>query len=275
MMLAVSAVYVVPAIFPVLSSQAHISVDKLRKPEIYSNFFHEIKNNNHKTDSGYFEAYAALVTTILLFLTLLSAILGYLEASHTQSRSKTLDFISNQVRGQDIISMFKEFRELRVRIKSGERPLSIKCIDCYYRDGREGFNEEKEFEKTRAVFELCVKLLNYYEVWAIGIDNRALEERMLKDWWRTSLVADVTDLLSFVHAYRDATGVDQAFIEAQNLATKWAKRQERERIKAAETAYTAEKKEFALQKTLEAKTAKSAAGGARLWRRNRGLARVA
>ncbi len=62
-------------------------------------------------------------------------------------------------------------------------------------------------------------VLNRYETFAIGIDERALDEQMYRRWWRTSLIRDWYSLKGTIDAIR-GTG-PRSYVEFQSLAQKW------------------------------------------------------
>ena len=267
--LILSAVYAVFVITPMVRTQVHLitehSITTESMPIPIKRTTTELTSINHQKNTA--EPFAALVSACFLFLTLLAAILGYLEASHTQSRSKTLDFLNRQAHDQQLIEMFKKWREFRKSIEADPTPLSVKCVSLYYAGGVQSDSAKKNYE-------ICIDVLNYYEIWAIGISNSALEESMLKQWWRTSLVADVTDLLPFIYGYQHATKVEKAFVEAERLASSWALQTEREQIKQAKAAFNTDRIAYEKEKKLAATAAKNLAN-TRVRRRDRGFVRAA
>lgn len=278
--LIISFIYGLPALIPIVASQLHMVGHAVEVKGVDSPVhWFGLKDDGHPHIEAAYQAYAALFTAVLLLVTLISGIFGYFETSHTQSRSKsrskTLDLISRQTHDNDIITMFKNLRELRKRLDAGDDVLGAVRINHYYKVGKLNREIDTEFEATKKDFELCIQVLNYYEIWAIGIRHHALEEQMLKEWWRTSLVGDFTDLLPFVLGYRDATGVRQAFVMAENLADIWATADERTQCKDVKTKYDNMIKAQERDAAEKAKAAKKDARGIRSLRRKSIAARAA
>lgn len=95
-------------------------------------------------------------------------------------------------------------------------------------DHESGFDSGGHFVRNDR--DCVLHVLNYYESWGIGIRGQALDEKMLKDWWRSSLVRDFIDLYPFIAGYRRVLGIQTAFNEFQVLATSWATPSERAKI---------------------------------------------
>ena len=73
------------------------------------------------------------------------------------------------------------------------------------------------------------KILNYYEIIAIGIRARAFHEGLFKSWWRHSLVQEWIACKDFVHSYQQQHN-PRLFCEFEALAKKWANDDERKHV---------------------------------------------
>ena len=70
------------------------------------------------------------------------------------------------------------------------------------------------------------QVLNRYELVAIGIKNKTVDENLYKAWCRSTLVKDWTACKSFVTELRSTTHIMTVFCECENLARKWATKEE-------------------------------------------------
>ena len=64
-------------------------------------------------------------------------------------------------------------------------------------------------------------VLHHYELVAVGIKNKSVDEKLYKRWNRTSYVNTWKRASSFVHGRREKTGQKTMFCEFEELATKW------------------------------------------------------
>jgi len=72
-------------------------------------------------------------------------------------------------------------------------------------------------------------ILNMYEVVAIGINKNAYDERIYKDWCRTTAVRDWMACKDFIHIYqRDVS--PKIYAEFEKLAKRWANHDESKHI---------------------------------------------
>jgi hypothetical protein len=67
-----------------------------------------------------------------------------------------------------------------------------------------------------------VSWMNRYEVIAIGIDERTIDERIFKTFWRSTLVRDWIRCAPAILKQRQQLRNPRIFIEWERLATKWA-----------------------------------------------------
>jgi len=62
--------------------------------------------------------------------------------------------------------------------------------------------------------------LNHYELIAIAIDKKILDEKFYKTWMRSTYIRHFDSCKSYIQAIRD-NGSELAFIEFETLAEKW------------------------------------------------------
>lgn len=76
---------------------------------------------------------------------------------------------------------------------------------------------------TQQDIDIIRKVLNRYELIAIGIDSGAFDEATYKRYIRSSLIHDFLSLKQFIQNIRYSTGNDAVYIEFEELARKWSK----------------------------------------------------
>lgn len=178
----------------------------------------------------------ALGTMLMAAAVVISAAAAYISYQDNRRIAKTrltMDQISRQVHDKDIITIFNGFRAIRQKYELGkdpENPLTHSMVieadlNTEKMLGENGIHANAR-QKDR---DVIINLLNYYETWALGIERQAYDEEMLRDWWRSSLVADYLDLKSYVDTHRKALGNFAAFEGFEKLARKWASADEARR----------------------------------------------
>lgn len=171
----------------------------------------------------------AIGTMLMAAAVVISAAAAYISYQDNRQIAKTrltMDQISRQVHDKDIISIFNGFRAIRQKYNLGqdpENPLTHRTVIEADREtermlGANGIHAGNR-QKDR---DVIINLLNYYETWALGIQRQAYDAEMLKDWWRSSLVADYIDLRVYIDTHRKAGKNFAAFEGFENLAKKWA-----------------------------------------------------
>ncbi|WP_019961412.1 DUF4760 domain-containing protein [Woodsholea maritima] len=164
-----------------------------------------------------------------LFVLISTAYLAWLTLRSNKDREcKTNSFkhIAEQTRDRELIEMFEEFRVVRKEVKNGnDNPLSIDHIVKIVIDHN---------GRALKAEDVIKKVFNYYEATALGIATDALDEDIIKRWWRTSFVLDWSDFSEYIRQKRkgrsDSPGNPKLYIELENLVKKWALPEERSKI---------------------------------------------
>lgn len=73
-------------------------------------------------------------------------------------------------------------------------------------------------------------MLNRYELIAIGIRQKTIDEKMYKKWCRTTLVKEWTACKPFIMQLRQNTNTPTYFCEFEALAKRWANKSEKSYI---------------------------------------------
>lgn len=136
------------------------------------------------------------------------------EAANKRAKIKSsFDHIVEQTRDKDLILMNQQFKEMieSLEKKHGVGPYGYDHVHDHMVDGKQRHYAQ----------EIITKLFNYYEATAIGIELGALEEQIIKSWWRSSYIQDWTDFKGFVEGHRQATGRPRLYEKYQAQAEKW------------------------------------------------------
>lgn len=189
--------------------------------------------NYTKSNLESLSAYAYLLTAFGFFVSLFIAIIGYTFLRHTEKNKLTMQMLSNQIHDNDIVRMFDDFRYLRQSF--GEEFTYAKIQELYDNAANQNAMVRTDSSK-RHPRDTILQVLNYYESWGIGVTEDALSEKILKKWWRTSLVCDWIDLYFFIQEFRDEIG--STFMENfEYLATNWASEKEKAHLKKLKSRY--------------------------------------
>lgn len=178
-----------------------------------------------------FEALASLstaITTLAIIGTVFTAWLAYQVHAKTARVQKTIDFIYRQVHDQDILDIIDTNRQIKKKYERKKRPITYENI---MQDSEATAQLLAEMRVSsidnKRDGDYIINLLNYYETWAIGIENSALEESLLKSWWRTTFVRDWQTYKTFVNEYRSVVRSGQAYCKVESLALRWAEDHEK------------------------------------------------
>ena len=166
-----------------------------------------------------------LITIVAGVVAWLTAILQIQESRRTAKINNSFEHIAIQTRDHDLIRMFEEFRLARRKLRDGHK-------------GSFGLEQVEEREithhgKALIAEDILTKVFNYYEATAIGVDKSALDEDIIKSWWRKSYVWDFIDFAYFVFQKRDRDEAPKMFIEYEKMALRWANDEETRLIENA------------------------------------------
>lgn len=163
----------------------------------------------------------------LVFLVISAALVAVQiwHSGRTTKKNNSFVHIAIQTRDHDLIQMFEQFRLARRKLRDGH-------IGSF---GVEQVDEREISYNGRMLMaeDVLKKVFNYYEATAIGIKNGALNEPILKDWWRRSYVLDFIDFALYVYQRRLRDGADKLFSEYEEQAIRWAKEDEQQQIEDA------------------------------------------
>lgn len=161
----------------------------------------------------------------VFFVILVSAVIAYVtvrDANRRARRSASFDHIAQQTRDRELIEMFEEFRVVRRKVTADKQnPVSIDDIEGLIID---------HHRRALSAEDIIKKVFNYYEATAIGIREGALEETIIKGWWRSSFVLDWADFSEYVRQRRKRYEIPKLFCEYEELVKKWATNEERPKI---------------------------------------------
>ncbi|MEM7741638.1 MAG: DUF4760 domain-containing protein [Pseudomonadota bacterium] len=113
------------------------------------------------------------------------------------ARSKSIDIVRSWSQDEYVNDVFDRMRDM---LHGKERPY------C---------------DATNSLSSTASDVLNYYEAISIGISEGALNERIMKKWWRTSFVRHYIFLKETVDKHRCFHDMPSLFYEFERLALKW------------------------------------------------------
>ena len=135
------------------------------------------------------------------------------EARKRDQVSKSFDHIIEQTRDRDLIEMNEQFKAVIDSLnKTGPGPYGLADVEGHF---------VKHRQAAIDAAEVITKLFNYYEATAIGISLGALDEEIIKRWWRASYVEDWRDFSAYVSEKRDRDGRPALYRQYQLQAERW------------------------------------------------------
>lgn len=171
-----------------------------------------------------------MASTSVLTLLVIAATAGIAwwqlrRAKQREQINNSFGHIAIQTRDHDLIQMFEQFRLARRKLRDGH-------------DGSLGVEQVQDREisyngRMLMAEDVLKKVFNYYEATAIGVKQEALNEPILRDWWRRSYVLDFNDFALYVYQRRLRDDADKMFIEYEGLARKWASEAEKSDMNVA------------------------------------------
>lgn len=168
-----------------------------------------------------------------------AAVFAYLQVKgvrETSSRRSTIEFIRETENDNDVIMQRARFLKLRnsrhnhlaqwIDLQQ-DREFKLDYIAnlCAERtfsaeDEKQQYVEQLEAE-IRDNNEAIRGVLNRYEILAIGIFTRSLDEEMVKRFQRTTMITDWNKTKEYIEKLRTFTNSPHTFIEFQKLAVQW------------------------------------------------------
>lgn len=130
-------------------------------------------------------------------------------ASRKNARKKaTIDLIAQRAWDQDYLKNRKAFIALRDDTKVGLETWADKSQDAS--------GQQREINNA----------LNDYEIVAIGIKQKMLDEGFYRDWYETQFIKDYERTIGYINCLNDPKNTPHGkkgryYIEMQRLANKW------------------------------------------------------
>lgn len=171
-------------------------------------------------------ALTQIFTLIVLAATAAIAAIYYERSVRISKSKNSLELIYRQVHDRDVIEVFDAYRAIKTRYPGGLKYHQI--MKDYKKAQKKAYCDGGNPDlANRHDLNYLVQLLNYYESWSIGVDSKALDEPMMIQWWRSSLVRHWRELFDFVETYREERRAPHAFTGVQRLAERWANENQR------------------------------------------------
>lgn len=162
------------------------------------------------------------ITALAIIGTVIVAHIAYNVTSRTARIQKTIDFISAQVNDKDLIEMMAKSRAIKRRFSYAKQEINYENVLNHQEILQNTLKENGILAPEKSgIADQIYNLINYYETWSVGIDNGALDEDILKDWWKTTYVRDWNIYKPFIKGHRREQNHPKAFRKFQMLAEKW------------------------------------------------------
>tara|TARA_R110002124_G_scaffold255128_1_gene420762 strand:- start:278 stop:913 length:636 start_codon:yes stop_codon:yes gene_type:complete len=163
--------------------------------------------------------YDVMVLEVLI-VSFFAALYGYRLSYRAARLANSFQHIAVQTRDGDLIQMFEEFRVVRRELQASndKQPLDTDTV--------EAAKPVKVGERKVRPADVIKKVFNYYEATAIGVKRHALDEQMIKSWWRKSYILDWMDFAEYIRAKRKRDRLPRLFIEYESLVRRWATEEE-------------------------------------------------
>lgn len=192
------------------------------------------KYSNWSEWSGVVTASASVVTAVAVLISAAGAFRAYDSNRLATVDRTTFEVIHRSVHDKDLMEMFDIFRKIRIRYsKSNGKDIEQNYVITHdelfesYDQYQNAIGSSRVAENAHLHdYDIILRVLNYYESVAIGIRDGAINELMMRNWWRTTTVRDFIDMYVFIHQYRIFRGAPKVFEEAELLAVKWADTEE-------------------------------------------------
>lgn len=132
-------------------------------------------------------------------------------------RDNSVQLITKMTADQHLTAVFEKFRKLRYSFENDD-PSQIGYIAL----------RSHKFEYNGSLHDpsqVVKDLYNFYEVIALGVKNKWLNEKILKTYWGESFILDWLDFQNYVFEMRINYNNKNIFSEYEQLAYKWANRE--------------------------------------------------
>jgi len=177
-------------------------------------------------------AAANVTEAVVVAVTAVIAVFGYRSAVETVAKQNTLERIFEDHADGTVVKQRKIFRAIRSSnddklLNYRHSRLRQEFIDRCMKNNPLGDPQEKKAheEKWGETFDdrqsAIFGVLNRYETFAIGISEGAIDQKLYKRWWRSSMVRDWNDARSTIEQMRKDYESPRLFIEFERLAIKW------------------------------------------------------
>jgi hypothetical protein len=138
-------------------------------------------------------------------------------------KKATLDLIVMSETNPQFQEMFKQFIILRDESKDGIfsiAPVLRKLFEVHHAKGALKLRDHLSNKKIET-FKNLQNCLNYYELIAVGIDNKILDEKFYREWKKRMFVNAWNDSQRFIFLYRRLANYGNFFCRFEHYAKKW------------------------------------------------------
>lgn len=158
---------------------------------------------------------SAIATAIAVSLSAATGFLIWIATRNSVSKRAALDIIKSHLGDNDWITADKEYREIHKTADEAAREKNQDFeIDVFLQKFARPENRFSE-ERSR-----ILKILNRYEMIAVGIRQGSIDEKTYKLWYRSSVLAIFSETILFVKERQLVN--PQAYRQFHWLAYRWA-----------------------------------------------------
>lgn len=144
--------------------------------------------------------YASLVTAIIAFGALATAIWSLYAQKRTARRRAAIDFFLKTEMDKELLEAWDRFNKA-VDLLKQEPDINT-------------FAKREEYKHIRAY-------LNVHELLATGVNNKVFDRRVAYDFWSDTFLNAVTDAQRVITHARSAPHSDYTYLELINLDRRW------------------------------------------------------
>lgn len=190
-----------------------------------------LSNDSDKTLIEALIASSTAATAIAVIISAVAAYLGYQETREATKNRTSFEVIFKLVHDQDLIGIFGAWRSIKVKYDGDKDGVPFDDVHRNYKQYQATLSQNGIAHTDHVhEYDIIISLLNYYEAIAIGIKDGAINEEIIKDWWRQTTVRDWTLLYQFVSGYRKERGSSTIYEHAEDIVNSWAVKLEEDRL---------------------------------------------
>lgn len=176
-----------------------------------------------EASSGYGPFVAGGAVLISTTVALIVAVVTIVTHRSLARKRATLDLIIKSETDEYFQNLTKKFVIIRDEDPAGALAVQPVLEKLFYLHRNRTGEKLMDLvsEKQADNFKTVQYYLNYYELVAVGIDNKILDEKFYKHWMRTSFITTWRDCKDIIFNWREIARIDTYFCRFEFYARKW------------------------------------------------------